>query len=100
MYAQLLRLLAAVFSMLEAETVALKAGAAAAAAAAAATDQEKHQQQQQLLLLQAQQQLPSPVILEVGLGVVSLVAKAYLFRERLAKPRLDDLLLPGWFGTL
>ncbi|OEH73883.1 hypothetical protein cyc_07091 [Cyclospora cayetanensis] len=42
----------------------------------------------------AHQQMTSPVVVEVGLGVVCLVAKAYLFRERLGKPLLADLLLP------
>ena len=94
-YMQLLRLLAAVFSLLEMETAALKGAVAAAAATVG-----QQQQQQQQLLLQTQQQLASPVVLEVGLGVVSLVAKAYLFRERLAKPILADLLLPGSQTTL
>lgn len=89
MSAQLLRLLAAVFATLEVETSILKGAAVAAATA----EQQPHQQQQ--LLLQVQQQVASPLVLEVGLGVVSLVAKAYLFRERLSKPVLADLLLPG-----
>ncbi|XP_026190100.1 uncharacterized protein LOC34623123 [Cyclospora cayetanensis] len=84
----LLRLLDAVFSTLDLETAALKTAAAAAASGATAVDQ------QQQFLVQAHQQMTSPVVVEVGLGVVCLVAKAYLFRERLGKPLLADLLLP------
>ncbi|KAL8430980.1 hypothetical protein ACSSS7_005596 [Eimeria intestinalis] len=85
---ELLRLLAAVFYLLEVEVGVLKA------ATAELLQQHQQQQQQQQLLLQVQQQLASPVVLEVGLGVVSLVGKAYLLREKLNRPLLADLLLP------
>ncbi|KAL8273992.1 hypothetical protein Esti_002081 [Eimeria stiedai] len=81
---ELLRLLAAVFYLLEVEVGVLKAAAA----------ELQQQQQQQQLLLQVQQQLAAPVVLEVGLGVVSLVGKAYLLRDKLNKPLLADLLMP------
>ncbi|KAL8439189.1 hypothetical protein Efla_005440 [Eimeria flavescens] len=84
--AELLRLLAAVFCLLEVEAAALKA--------AVADQQQQQQQQQQQLVLQVQQQLAAPVVLEVGLGVLSLVGKAYLLHEKLGKPVLADLLLP------